>query len=81
MAINNDTEIKHEIDVFRAFKKHFILFVGALSLFWVAWLASGGELSLYSWPAYASLAWAFVLIVHLLIAYSSFRKTKNPSLW
>jgi hypothetical protein len=76
-----DEEIKQEINVFAAFKKHLFVFVLLIILFWLGWLVTGGQLSLYAWPTYASLAWGFVLVIHLLIAYSSFRKTKKKPRW
>jgi len=79
MKTSTDSEIKHEISVFAAFKKHLTIFIVGISLLWLGWYASGGQLSLYAWPGYISLAWVFVLIVHLLIAYSSFRKKNQPS--
>jgi hypothetical protein len=79
MNTKTDPEIKHEINVFSAFKKHLVVFLVANSLVWLAWFASGGQLNLYSLPTYVSMAWGFILMAHLLLAYNSFRTINKKS--
>jgi hypothetical protein len=79
METKIDPEIKHEVNVFAAFKKHLVIFVVAIGLLWLLWFASGGQLNLYSLPTYISLAWGLILIIHLLLAYNSFRTINKKS--
>ena len=79
MDSKNSAEIKHDINVYAAFEKHFVIFVATLGIIWMAWFAMGGGLSVYAWPSYASFAWMLILVVHLIVAYRTFKKVKTQT--
>ena len=71
-----DKEIIHEVKLFRNFKIHLSVYLIAIGSTWIGFWAAGGEMVLYSWPLYVSLTWGFILVVHLIVAYRAFRKSK-----
>ena len=78
MNTNLDKEIIHEIKVFRNFKIHLSIYLTIIAFTWVAYWATGGTMSLEAWPLYLSLAWGLIVVIHLIVAYRAFRKSKFP---
>ena len=76
MNINSDNEIVHEVKVFRNFRIHLSIYIVIMACIWLIYWLRGGVISLYTWPVYLSMAWGFIVALHLLVAYRAFRNSK-----
>lgn len=72
MARETNSEIKEEVNVFKAFRTHLTYYILINAFFWLIWLANGG-MSIYAWPAYPTIIWGIILLIHYISANRAFR--------
>lgn len=76
MTTDLDKEIIHEVKIFRNFRIHLSIYFIVIACTWIGYWAAGGVMGLETWPVYVSLAWGLILVLHLIVAYRAFRKSK-----
>jgi hypothetical protein len=74
MQVQSEKQVvREEVEIFTGFRRHFMLFIIVIAVIWILWLLLG-NMSSFPWLLYPTAAWALVLIVHCIIAYSAINK-------
>ena len=76
MKTDLDKEIIHEVKIFRNFRIHLSIYLIVIACTWIGYLALGGVMDFEAWPIYVSVVWGLILVLHLIVAYRAFRKSK-----
>lgn len=74
-------ELKDDLDVLSAFWLHLLVYFLVMVTSWFFWIANGGAFTVEAWPVVPSIGWGFILVIHCLVVYRTFRikKTKYIS--